>query len=154
MAKRGGGGLELSGPGLKMLRKLHKRVNDLAQVKKVIAATQSEEAIDLTKQGFVDEVSPYGKPWKKRKRETKKTRGRKVLSGQTSRLKGGWHVTRVSGAGFKISPSVAYAVFHQKPRKGKRPKRGLVPDTGRFPRKWRRPMNEAATEAITDFLTG
>ena len=52
-----------------MLRKLHKRVNDLAQVKKVIAATQSEEAIDLTKQGFVDEVSPYGVPWKKRKRE-------------------------------------------------------------------------------------
>ncbi len=170
------GSLELSGPGLQMLRKLHKRVEDLTRVKELIAAAQSEEAIDLTKQGFVDEEDPYGRAWKKRKRETKKSRGRKVLSGETgqSGLKAGWHTSGVSGAGFRISPTVNYAIYHQSPRKRRkaikvlglgtvgqkelstmtRPKRAMVPDTGRFPSKWRRPMHEAATETITDFLTG
>ncbi len=148
------GGIQLRGPGLKKLQKLSERLSDISSVKRAIAANQAEEAIDLVKQGFVDETDPYGKRWKKRKRETKKTRGRKVLSGKTSRLKGGWHVAEVSSAGFKISPSVGYALPHQKPLKRRRPQRAMVPFTNRFPKKWRRPLNDAATEAVTKFLTG
>ena len=148
------GAIQLSGPGLKKLRVLQRRLDDITGVKRAIAAVQAEEGIDLTKQAFVKETDPYGKRWKKRKRETKQTRGRKVLSGKTSRLKGGWHVSRVSADGWQMSSSVDYALPHQRPKRGRRPQRAMVPLTGRFPKRWKRPMNDAASDAITDFLVG
>ena len=153
------GGIELKGPGLKMLRALERRIGAIASVKREIAATQSEEAVDLIKQGFIEETDPYSQPWKKRARETKKTRGKKVLSGETSHLKDGWNVKEFSSEGFRVQASVEYALYHQKPKKKngkfKRPRRRMVPNDGvGFPSKWQRPLNDAAAEAITEFLTG
>jgi hypothetical protein len=148
------GGIKLSGPGLKKLRTLERRIGDISTVKRRIAATQSEEALNLIKEGFDNQRDPYGKRWKKRKRETKKTLGRKVLSGETSRLKD-FAPKEISSKGFRVSATVDYASPHQKPRQGKRPQRMMVPSNGRgFPSAWRRPMNEAAEDAITEFLTG
>ncbi len=76
-----------------------------------------------------------------------------MLSG-LGRLKNSWFVDEVSAAGWKMSSSVGYSLSHQRPKKGRRPQRAMVPMTGRFPKKWRRPMNEAASDAITDFLVG
>lgn len=149
------GAIELSGPGLKKLRVLAGRLEELAIVKRRIAATQAEEALDLVKVGFASETDPYGRKWQARKKETRKTRGRKVLSGPTSRLKGGWHRTALSADGWRISPSVDYALPHQSPKKNRRPQRMMVPSEARgFPNRWRRPMNEAAEEAILGFLKG
>lgn len=148
-------GVKVSGLGPKKLRALGVRLENLQPVKRRIAAAQSEEVIDLINDGFKIEADPYGRRWKRRKRETKLTRGRKVLSGQTSRLQRGWHRTALSADGFRISASVEYAIYHQSPRKGKRPKRAMVPSENRgFPSKWRKPLTEVAIDAVTDFLTG
>jgi len=59
---------------------------------------------------FENEVDPDGNKWKRRKVETNKTRGRKILHsmGQLKR------VTYIAGKGFvKIGASVDYGVFHQ-----------------------------------------
>ncbi|WP_044419455.1 phage virion morphogenesis protein [Halarcobacter anaerophilus] len=54
---------------------------------------------------FEDEVDPQGTPWKRRKKETKKTKGKKILQvyGQLKK------VTWEAGVGFvKIGPTVNY----------------------------------------------
>ena len=151
---------KLSGPGRKKLAALTKRLGQMEALKRAIAVNQAEEALDLIKQGFREEADPYGRRWPKRRRETKKTAGRKVLSGETSFLKSKWKRTEVGPGGFKISSGTDYARAHQKPRKGKggrlkRPRRMMVPDQKQgTPRRWAKPLREAAGDAVEDFLTG
>lgn len=147
------GGIKLSGPGLKGLKELANRLDNIADVKRAIAATQSEEVIDLIVQGFKDETDPYGRRWRKRKRETKRTRGKKVLS-REGLLARSWSVREISSKGFRVETDKDYAINHQKPLKKRRPVRAMVPFTNRFPKRWKEPLNEAATETITEFLTG
>lgn len=111
----------------------------------VISKNAAEQLVNNVKQGFRDEKDPYGKPWKKPK---KRPDGRKMLSGKTSRLKGGWHVVKASKRGFTIAPSVDYAIFHQK---GTRfiDIRMMVPDGIRgLPPSWAQDINEVAEEAF------
>lgn len=142
------GGINLTGKGLTKLRKLHKKLESIAQVKTEIARAQSKMALLLVDSGFKREQNPYGRKWRKRKRETDKTRGKRILQGQTNRLRQGWRVVAIGQRGFRIQASVDYAIVHQKGRGRIMAKRTMVPSTGKFPRKWRRPMNVAAVSAV------
>lgn len=114
----------------------------------------AEEVVNLVKDGFRTETDPYGERWEKKKRRD----GRKTLSGPTSRLKNGWHVSERSPEGFKVSPAVNYALPHQNPRrkggKLKRPRRMMVPSTEKgLPPEWARQIEEAVQEAMGDALS-
>ncbi len=77
----------------------------LVELNKVLA----EEVIDLVAEGFSRQTDPYGKRWKGKAIPD----GRAVLTGRTSRLRNGWKRSRLSAAGFTITPSVRYAGYHQ-----------------------------------------
>jgi hypothetical protein len=101
----------------------------------------AEVMIALIAEGFNKERDPYGRKWAKKK----KPDGRKVLHGETTRLRNGWHV-KSNRRGFRVAPSVTYAAHHQAPRFGRRPTRMMVPSGSRgLPRRWR---DEMATVAI------
>ena len=69
-----------------------------------------QAVVGQTIERFENEVDPDGNKWKRRKVETNKTRGRKILH-NTGQLK---RVTYIAGKGFvKIGASVDYGVFHQ-----------------------------------------
>lgn len=146
------GVLQLSGNGQRKLAMLQRRLVDIASVKEAISESQAEEGIKLIRAGFDRETNPYGRPWAKRKRETRETRGKKVLSGKGP-LKNSYAVKRADASGWRVSSDKEYALYHQKPRKGRRPQRMQVPDEGKgFPSTWRKVMNEVAEEVITDYL--
>lgn len=108
------------------------------------SAVMAEEAIGLVKDGFRSSKDPYGEKWKRKKRKD----GRKVLSGKTSRLKGGWHVSKNGKGGATIAPSVVYAAFHQVGTK-RLPARLMVPSAAKgLPDKWARLMEEAAQKVL------
>lgn len=146
------GGINLTGKGLTKLRKLHKKLDSIVLVKTEIARAQSKMALLLVDSGFKREQNPYGRKWRKRKRETDKTRGKRILQGQTNRLRQGWRVVAIGQRGFRIQASVDYSAVHQRGRPGIMVKRTMVPSTGRFPKKWKRPMNVAAISAVLRHL--
>lgn len=113
------------------------------EVLTAISVSGAEEFVGLVKDGFRAEKDPYGKRWARKK----KPDGRKVLSGKSSNLKGGWHVVRSAGDGFTISPSVNYAAFHQSGT-AKMPARKMVPD-GKLPPAWSKALEETAKDALT-----
>lgn len=69
----------------------------------------AEEAISLVLEGFQNETDPYGNKWPGKVFKD----GRQVLVGSTTRLRRGWKRVRSDGRGFRISPSVIYAAYHQ-----------------------------------------
>jgi phage gpG-like protein len=75
----------------------------------VVSASVAEESINLIKDGFRKETDPYGRRWAPKRFPD----GRKALSGRTSRLKGGWHITRQTRDKIVIAASVDYADYHQ-----------------------------------------
>ena len=125
----------------------------------ILAAASSslaEECIGLIKDGFRTETDPYGRKWAPKQRPD----GRKVLSGKTGRLKGGWKVSKQDQHEVAVTPSVDYAEHHQNPRRNaqgrlKRPKRMMVPEYERgLPLRWKRQLREAANDAIAEFFNG
>lgn len=110
----------------------------------------AEETIGLVKDGFRSETDPYGSKWAPKQAAD----GRKVLSGKTSRLKGGWHVVFANGGGFRIAPSVNYAAPHQSPRMGRRPRRMMVPTRSKgLPDEWSRALEDAATDTFRAYFS-
>lgn len=105
------------------------------------SAALAEVAVTLVAEGFERERDPYGRAWAKKKRPD----GRKVLHGETSRLRTGWHVVSASRRGFHVAPSVDYASYHQAPRFNRRPTRMMVPTPSLgLPSRWQRDMNPVA----------
>jgi len=110
----------------------------------------AETMITLIGEGFERERDPYGRAWAKKK----KPDGRKILHGETSRLRTGWHVVSARRRGSHVAPSVAYAAHHQAPRVHKlengetrqlRPTRMMVPTPNLgIPKRWQRDMNPVA----------
>lgn len=137
------------------LRALLEKLEHPERALLMVSDSLAEEAIGLIHDGFRAEKDPYGRPWAKRKRETKKTLGKKVLSGETGRLKTGWKRARVGTGGFLVTPSVDYAMPHQKPRESSgRPQRMMVPDDddGGLPGSWSERYDEAAQDALSDYF--
>lgn len=101
----------------------------------------AEVAITLIGEGFERERDPYGRKWAAKK----KPDGRKILHGETSRLRTGWHVVSARRRGFHVAPSVDYAAHHQAPRFNRRPFRMMVPTMSLgLPKLWQRDMNPVA----------
>lgn len=125
-------------------------------VLKPMSSAMAERVIGLIQEGFVTETDPYGVPWAPKKNPD----GRKVLSGETGRLKTGWHAAALDGGGFTVAPSVDYAAPHQAPKRGpggrlKRPRRRMVPSGDRgLPQRWRKAMAETATAAMVVYFGG
>ena len=103
----------------------------------------AEETLLLVQETFRRQSDPYGIRWPPKKRSD----GRAVLTGKTSRLRSGWHIERRGKFAWAIAPSVKYAAAHQDPRPrsgwGKRPgsmtqlpRRAMVPYRG-LPDEWR-----------------
>jgi phage gpG-like protein len=118
----------------------------------MIGASRSmaEETLNLIKDGFRSEQDPYGKAWAPKQAND----GRKVLSGKTSRLKGGWHVVSATASGFRVAPSVDYAAPHQSPRFGRRPRRMMIPtSTKGMPNTWARALNDTVKDIFTAYYT-
>lgn len=114
-----------------------------------VSRNVGEEIIGLIKDEFRAEKDPYGTGWKKPK---KYPDGRKVLSGKTSRLKGGWHVVKATKRGFTVASAVNYATFHQTGTKYI-PQRRIVPDAA-IPQKWRRAIRDTIQEAFQQHFNG
>jgi len=133
---------------------LNDLIGTLAQpgrVLEVSSKAMAEEAIDLTKDTYRSETDPYGRPWTPKLAND----GRKTLSGETSRLKGGWKRTRTDQEGFEIEASVEYAVYHQRPKKrkfrkdGKSLTRRQVPEQSLgLPPEWEDRLQGAAAEVM------
>jgi phage gpG-like protein len=143
---------------------------------RLISGAMAEETISLIRDGFAASEDPYGKPW-----EPIKLRAGQPLR-DSGGLQASWHPSDVSESGFRVSSGKAYAKFHQQgtglygphkarivpvkakalnvPGLGPRasvagsPKRRMVPDRGRLPRKWREAYVEAAQEVLTELFEG
>jgi hypothetical protein len=148
--------LIVEGNGAEVLAGWRKIFDDGDKAVSLASRAMAEEMLGLTFERFRVESDPYGRRWKPKKRRD----GRKVLSGKTSRLKGGWHIVRCDGSGWMIAPSVAYAAPHQKPNtnpatgKPYRPRRMMVPDMALgMPRKYAKVLEEAAQDALSIHFT-
>ncbi len=92
----------------------------------------AEVSLTLIGEGFEDERDPYGEKWA----EKKQPDGRKVLHGETTRLRNGWHVVGSDASGFEVAPSVDYAGYHQSGTSRMVPRK-MVPDASRgLPKEW------------------
>ncbi|MGW8285757.1 MAG: hypothetical protein ACWGPR_08565 [Candidatus Deferrimicrobiaceae bacterium] len=135
---------------LPALRRLERRLSNTDAMLTKASKAMAEETVDLIKDGYRTETDPSGQKWADKQRQD----GRKVLSGKTSRLKGGWHVDGASAAGYEVSASVDYALPHQRPRKGrngrlKRPQRKQIPEAADgLPSKWADALEETAGDVV------
>lgn len=139
--------IKVSGNGAKKLDDWAKLMRSGETLVEMQSEALAETMITLIGEGFNRERDPYGRKWAKKK----KPDGRKVLHGETSRLRNGWHVVRGRRRGFSVAPSVDYAAPHQAPRRSpktnelKRPVRMMVPVTSLgLPKSWQRDMNAVA----------
>lgn len=128
------------------LPKLIKKMEQLSggAVLIVISRNLSEEAIELTKQGFEDERDPYGNPW-----APIKHRKGKILQ-DTAIMKNSFFAGHVGEDGFRFGTNVQYAGYHQTGTK-RIAKRMMVPE-GALPKAWADAFEEAANEILVDFF--
>jgi phage gpG-like protein len=132
----------------KLLLSIEKQLADPDRILRAVSKSLAEEAVGLIKQGFRDERDPYGSPWRPKLARD----GRKTLSGPTGRLKQ-FFPKEVDTNGFRISPIVEYAAYHQDPKRANLPQRMMVPSEERgMPKDWADAFNEAATEIIAEAL--
>ena len=97
-----------------------------------MSRAQAEVSLTLIGEGFDSETDPYGEKWALKKVDD----GRKVLHGETTRLRNGWHIEGSSDTGFEVAPSVDYAAYHQTGTSKMVPRK-MVPDTARgLPKEW------------------
>jgi len=110
---------------------------------------QAEVALTMIGEGFDRETDPYGKGWDKKQVDD----GRKILHGETTRLRNGWHVAKSNKGGWQVDPGVEYAAYHQEPRGGSRPTRRMVPDSSLgLPKEWSEEFEAVAmAEAMKHF---
>jgi hypothetical protein len=135
----------------KRLQEWQKALKSTNQLLQAMSRDLAEESIGLIRDGFRGQHDPYGKAWQKKKRDD----GRAILTGKTSNLRTGWHVTRATRGGFTVAPSVRYAVHHQfgAPR-AKIPKRMMVPGKGPLPPTWKSAFEESTQELLAAHFGG
>jgi phage gpG-like protein len=125
--------VKVSGNFAKKLDRWAELLRDAEVIVRRTSQAQAEVSVTLVGEGFESEQDPYGTRWEPKKVDD----GRKVLHGETSALRTGWHVASVGKDGFQIAPSVEYAAYHQSPRSGSRPQRMMVPSGIKgLPREW------------------
>lgn len=121
---------------------------------KPMSKDMAEELLGKVQDGFRDQRDPYGQAWAPKKIPD----GRAVLVGETTRLRRGWHVEKTNAHGFKIIPSVKYAIAHQDPQPrakwgGKAlPRRAMVPFRG-LPDSWKKDMKDVVRDHFKRHFT-
>jgi phage gpG-like protein len=140
--------VKVSGDFAKKLDRWAQMLRDAEVIVTRTSQAQAEVAVTLVGEGFENEEDPYGVKWEPKKVDD----GRKVLHGETSSLRTGFHVESAGKNGFQIEPSVEYAAYHQS---GGRtlPQRMMVP-SGRkgLPREWSKEFETVAlAEAMLHF---
>lgn len=90
------------------LKAWQKRLESLGsnEVRERLAKNLAEEAISLVQEGFRTETDPYGKQWAPKVFGD----GYAVLV-RSNELRRGWHRSKVSAQGFRISPSATAAKY-------------------------------------------
>lgn len=117
------------------------------------AATEAmaQRAVDLVGDGFNRGRNPYGERWKPKQ----KPNGYPIMHGPSGLLEYGWHVLKTKRRGFVIANDAPYAAAHQKPTRGKRPMRMMVPSTSRgLPPSWVRAFSSLSTNVFQAYFTG
>ena len=118
------------------------------------SALLAETTVDQIAQGFRAGKDPYGQKWPPKK----KSDGRKVLHGKTSRLRRGWHPVKTGPKEFEVAPSVDYAAPHQSPKTGrggglKRPRRMMVPTASKgLPDAWADQYTDVTDAAFAEWF--
>lgn len=135
----------------KRMQEWQKALGSTNELLQAMSRDMAEEAIGLIRDGFRSQVNPYGKPWQAKKVDD----GRAILTGKTSNLRSGWHVTRATRGGFTVAPSVRYAVHHQFGAPGRNiPQRMMVPGRGKLPPKWSAAFKESSQELLAAHFGG
>lgn len=138
---------KVSGDFAKKLDRWAELLESSKVIVKHASQAQAEVALTLIGEGFASEQDPYGKRWAPKK----KPDGRKVLHGDTTRLRNGWHVAKSGMGGWQVDPGVEYAAYHQEPRGNSRPQRRMVPDSARgLPREWAEEFEAVAVAVAID----
>lgn len=90
------------------LKKWQRQLESLAsdEARTALAKNLAEEAISLVQEGFRAETDPYGKQWPAKVFGD----GNAVLV-RSNELRRGWHRSKVSAHGFRISPSATAAKY-------------------------------------------
>jgi hypothetical protein len=128
---------------------------DLMRNGSVIAEASSEalaqKSVDLIEDGFNAGRDPYGRMWVPKQRPN----GYATLHGKTGLLEYTWHVVKTKRRGFIVASDAPYAAAHQKPKRGKRPMRMMVPSTARgLPASWSRAFEKLYLNLVNVYLSG
>lgn len=100
-------------------------------------------SLELIDQGFESETDPYGDPWAPKQ----KPDGRKVLQGETGRLRR-YTAVPYGKHRFVLLPGAEYATAHQAPRSG-RTRRMMVPTAALdLPESWSAALSREAINAM------
>lgn len=139
--------LKVSGDFAKQLDRWAELLGESKVIVEQTSRVQAEVALTLIGETFENETDPYGEKWDLKKVDD----GRKVLHGETTRLRNGWHVVSTSMSGWRVDPAVEYAAYHQEPRGNSRPQRMMVPSRSRgLPKEWAEEFEAVAMAACHD----
>jgi hypothetical protein len=141
--------IKVSGDFKKQFDRWRELLDSASVIVRHTSEAQAEVALTLIGEGFDRETDPYGRKWASKKKDD----GRKILHGETTRLRNGWHVSKSTKGGWQVDPGVEYAAYHQEPRGGSRPTRRMVPDASLgLPKEWSEEFEAVAiAEAMTHF---
>jgi len=130
----------------KKLESLQALLAEAPQLLETMSRQMAEETVGLIKDQHRTETDPYGAGWQPKKVPDR----RKILSGKTSRLKNGWHVSRAGKRGFTVAPSVTYAAYHQSGTR-RMPVRLLVPTKAKgLPKPWSSAYRAPAVDTLRE----
>lgn len=140
---------KVSGDFAKKFDRWQELLNSASVIVRHTSEAQAEVALTLIGEGFDNEADPYGRGWESKQVDD----GRKILHGETTRLRNGWHVAKATDGGWQVDPGVEYAAYHQEPRGDSRPTRRMVPDASLgLPKEWAEEFEAVAiAEAMEHF---
>jgi phage gpG-like protein len=139
--------IKISGDFAKALDRWAELLEDSKVIVEQTSRVQAEVALTLIGETFEHETDPYGEKWDPKQVDD----GRKVLHGETTRLRNGWHVVQTSMSGWRVDPAVEYAAYHQEPRGNSRPQRMMVPSRSRgLPKEWAEEFEAVALAVCHD----
>ena len=135
--------------GSQSLQVLVKKIASCDEALERVADEMAEESTNLISEGWRDQADPYGKAWKARARETKRSRGKQILV-DSGDMKNTWHKKDVSRRGFTIFSGVNYSSYHQDGRGVA--KRMVVPSKRGIPGSWDDEFRAIVWDAYIDFF--
>lgn len=136
--------------GGRKLQALMKKIESCPDAMAAASDGMAEEATNLIAEGWRDQADPYGKAWKARARETKRSRGKQILV-DSGDMKATWHKESVSRRGFTVASGVKYSSYHQDGRGVAQ--RMVVPSKGKgLPSSWTDDLGNIIENTFEEFF--